>query len=295
MKNNLYSNSIQKIKAPTQLIDNTVKNLRGVESEVLTVNKQKGNKYKFVSAIAAVLALIIGFGVFTFVDGSGNEHSFMIKAGAAEITPDTYISLGMLESSNTNGHYMHMDSEFKEAMVLKVGREFNVDIQCIGENIESVTYTANNAYFQYFPDFAGLMNVVEMTDKDIKKYDAGGSANGSKIASSCTYEYNNQPRSLWNTQVAGFEIPEEYIDGTVPLRIAINLFPEEGKYIRPLENQCYVDDDDIFYSEFNAHAEEYSLDITANFADGTKVTKTITFMCDNSMSQLQLLAKEVTD
>ncbi len=295
MKDN-YKNAIRSITAPDLLVENAIENMQNTKAEVCAVEKPKHTALKFTSAVAAVLALIIGL---SFIPFSGNkpdsEHNFVITAGAAEITPETYISFGCLESSSDGGLIRYMDSQFKEAMVLQVEREFNIDIQCSGENIESVTYTANNGYLQYYPDFEGLIDAVELSKEDYKKYDAGGSTNGSLIASACTYDYYNQPRSLWDPEVMGFEIPEDGIDGTVPLRMAVTFFLEEGKYIRPIQHQNYVEDDDIFCDEFNAHADEFSLDVTANFTDGTQVTKTLKFMCDDSMTQLQLLVTEVLE
>lgn len=298
MKKNLYTQVMKNITAPQSLVDETLSKLNTANGEIIAIEKPKRRALKFTSAVAAVLALIIGLSVIPFGGNSNkpdSEHNFVIKAGAAEITPDTYISLGLLESSSEGGLYRYMDLEFKEAMVLEVEREFNIDIQCSGENIESVTYTANNGYLQYYPYFEGLIDTVELSDEDYEKYGAGGSTNGSLIASACTYDYYNQPRSLWDPEVMGFEIPEDSIDGTVPLRMAITFFLEEGKYIRPLLHEHFVEDDDIFYSEFNAHADEFSLDVTANFTDGTHLTKTLKFMCDDSMTQLQLLVTEVIE
>ncbi len=297
MKNNLYTKSVQNIKAPQELIENTVTQINedSFTGNVISFEKPRRRVLKFTSAVAAVLALVIGLSMIPF-GGNKNtpdsEHNFVITAGAAEITPDTYISAGLLESSFESGTFL-IDQQTSEYIVLDTSKEFSVDIQCSGENIESVTYTANNGYLQYHPYFEGLLSYVNLTDEEIEKYDAGASKNGSLQASSCTFDYNNQPRSLWDPEVTGFEIPEDGIDGTVPLRVAYTIsFDEEERVVVPYIDD-FADTDDVFYNEFNAHADDYSLDVTANFTDGTQVTKTLKFMCDNSMTQLQLLVTEV--
>ncbi len=297
MKKNLYTQSVQNIKAPQELIENTLTQIKdnNLTGNVVSFEKPKRKVLKFTSAVAAVLALIIGLSFIPFGGNDSNtidsKHNFVLKAGAAEITPEAYINAGLLESSFETGHFMVDESG--EYILLETRKEYSVDIQCSGENIESVTYTANNGYLSYDPDFEGLLNFTELTGDEIKKYDAGGSKNNSQMASSCTFDYNNQPRSLWDPVVTGFEIPEDCIDGTVPLRMAFTFFfdAEENRVVPYVDG--FADTDDVFYNEFNAHADDYSLDVTANFTDGTQVTKTLKFMCDNSMTQLQLLVTEV--
>ena len=294
MKHNTYMNTIGSITAPKNLVDEAVQKLNDAEStnEVLTFEKPKRRMIKFTAVVAAVLALIIGL---NFIPFSGikpdSEHNFVITAGAAEITPDTYITLGNLEESNETGLYRYLDEELKKVSVLELGREYNVDIQCSGENIESITYTVHNGYLRFDPDFNGLIDFTqvdeEITDKYIVSYP--------DWASSCTYDYNNQPRSFWDVEEMGFEIPEDGFDGTVPLRMCVRFEFEEGEIVRTFDDEDYVNLDDVVYEEFNAHADEYALDVTANFTDGTQVTKTLKFICDNSMTQLQLLVTEVIE
>ena len=296
MKDNLYTKTMENITAPQKLVDNTIEQMReaGENSTVIAFEKPKRRALKFVSAVAAVLALIIGLSVIPFGDGIStpdNEHNFVLKVGAAEITPETYISLGNLEESDESALFRYMDENLKKVSVLELGREFNVDIQCTGENIESITYSVNNGYLRYDPNFSGLIGHTEVCEEVSSKY----VVHFPDSASSCTYDYNNQPRSFWDVDEMGFEIPEDGIDGTVPLTMCVRFKFDEGEHVYTLDDEDYVDLDDVVYNEFNAHSDEYSLDVTANFADGTQVTKTLKFMCDNSMTQLQLLATQVSE
>ena len=294
MKNNIYKNTIESITAPKTLVDEAVQKLNDADgtSEVIAFEKPKRRMVKFTAVAAAVLALIVGLNFIPFGDNKqDNEHNFVITAGAAEIKPDTYITLGNLEESNETGLFRYLDEELKKVSVLELGREYNVDIQCSGENIESITYTMNNGYLRFDPDFNGLIDFTDVekdvTDEYVVSYP--------NWASSCTYDYNNQPRSFWDAEEMGFEIPEEGFDGSVPLRMCVRFKFEEGEVVRIFDEEDYVNLDDVVYSEFNAHADEYSLDVTANFTDGTQVTKTLKFMCDDSMTQLQLLVTEVIE
>ena len=295
MKNNLYTNKLSKITAPSELVNTAVKSLPSdnIEYEVISFEKPKHRALKFTSAVAAVLALIIGLSFIPFGSSNtpDNEHDFVIEVGAAEVKPDTYITLGNLEESNETGLYRYMDEALKKVSVLELGREFNVDIQCSGENIESITYTANNGYLRYDPDFNGLIEFTEVSKNISDKY----TVSFPDSASSCTYDYNNQPRSFWDVDEMGFEIPEDGFDGTVPLRMCVRFTFDEGEIVRTLDDEDYTDLDDVVYNEFNTHADDFSLDVTANFTDGTQVTKTLKFMCDNSMTQLQLLVTEVIE
>lgn len=294
MKNNLYTKSMQKIKAPNSLIESTIESMREEKAEVIIAVKPKRTALKFTGVVAAMLALIIGLSMIPFSENKNapdSEHNFVITVGAAEIKPETYISLGNLEESNENALFRYLDEDLKKVSVLELGREFNVDIQCSGENIESITYTANNGFLRYDPNFSGLIDFTEVCEDVSSKY----VVHFPDSATSCTYDYNNQPRSFWDVDEMGFEIPEDGFDGTVPLTMCVRFTFDEGEHEYTLDDEDYVNLDDVAYSEFNAHADDYSLDVTANFTDGTQVTKTLKFICDNSMTQLQLLVTEVAE
>ncbi|MBQ4128168.1 MAG: hypothetical protein IJD68_00175 [Ruminococcus sp.] len=291
MKDN-YKNAIRSITAPDSLIENAIENMQNAKTEACAVEKPKHTAIKFTSAVAAVLALIIGLNFIPFgANKPDGEHNFVITVGAAEITPETYISLGNLEESNESALFRYLDEDLKKVSVLELGREFNVDIQCSGENIESITYTANNGYLRYDPSFSGLIDFTEVREDVSSKY----VVHFPDSATSCTYDYNNQPRSFWDVDEMGFEIPEDGFDGTVPLTMCVRFKFDEGEHVYTLDDEDYVDLDDVVYNEFNLHADDYSLDVTANFTDGTQVTKTLKFMCDDSMTQLQLLVTEVSE
>lgn len=295
MKNNVYMNTIENITAPNALVNKAVQRLNDADntSEVIAFEKPKRRTIKFTAVAAAVLALIIGLNFIPFSFGqTDSNHNFVLTVGAAEITPETYITLGNLQESNETGLYRYIDEELKKVSVLEEGREYNLDIQCSGENIESITYTPHNAYLRFDPDFSGLIDFEEL---DIHQLYEDCVVSFPDTASKCTYDYNNQPRSFWDADEMGFEIPDDGYDGTVPLKMGVRFFFEEGELVCTLDDEDDVDLSDVVASEFNAHADDYTLDVTANFTDGTQATKTLKFMCDDSSTVPKLLVTEVTE
>lgn len=300
MKDNLYTHSIDKIKAPENLLESTVSRMRSAdsESEVIVMKKSKRKIIKLSSAIAAVLAVTIGVGAIYLTIGKETEHPFMLTANAAEITPETYIEIGELQAFSGTSHYklhgyVDNDGEFHKSDnnedLLFSGQEFNIDMNCSGEDIESITYTANNSYLTYDQTYDGLIDCVSLTDEEMEKYWASGSTNNYLSASSCTYAYDKQPQSRLD-----FELPDDTVDGSIPLRMVFTVFFEEGECVITHDENQKDKESMIFAEEFNANADDYSLDVTANFTDGTKSTKTLKFRCEYTEDgKLMFYAKEV--
>lgn len=299
MKDTLYTHSVDKIKAPQNLLDKSLSKMRSFnnESEVIIVKSPKRKIIKFTSAIAAVLAVTIAIGAVYCTQGKDDEHPFVLTANAAEITPETYIEMGELKAFSSSDSYKTHVSRDKNGNLQKTDdnveliysiKEFNIDMQCIGENIESITYTANNSYLTYDPTYEGNVDCVYLTKEETDKYNAFSSTGNYFIASSCTYAYDKQPQSSLD-----FQIPKNGIDGTFPLRMAFTIFFEEGEYIISNDEHLINNTAKVFSEAFNKNADEYSLDVTANFKDGTKTTKTLTFHSEyTGDNRLLFYAKE---
>ncbi len=302
MKRNLYTNAVKNITAPERLINNSIAKLSDAdtESEVIVMKSKSCKPLKFASIIAATLVILIAIGAFAFTSKPKTEHPFILTVGAEEITPETYIKFGntvnLGDYANFTMHgYLDENNEFVQTDnyvdLNYVTKEFNVGINCEGEDIESITYKAINGCLSYKPDYSGLLNVTELTAEEIEKYNATGSIDSFKWASACTFDYNDQPRATY-TEQTGFEIPEDGVDGTVPLRIAFRFEFEEGECVLPIGEEYHVDTNPTFQKEFNQHADEFGLEVTANFKDGTSTTKTLKFKCDNDANHLYLSATE---
>ena len=302
MKRNLYTNHIENIKAPESLVNKSIARLSTyqTESEVIMIKPKSHKAFKFASIIAATLVILIGVGIFTFSDKETVEHPFILTVGAEEITANAYIKVGNTTNldyfQNITLHgYLDENRNFVQtdnfADLNDVSKEFNVGINCEGENIESVTYKAINGCLAYQEDYPGLIKITPLTTDEIMKYDATGSYNKFKWASDCTFDYNDQPRATY-TELTGLEVPADAVDGTVPLRILFHFEFEEGEYVLPIDEEYNVDSDHAFQKEFNEHADEFGLYVTANFKDGTSTTKTLRFKCESDDYHLYLSAME---
>ncbi|MBQ7386245.1 MAG: hypothetical protein IJW04_07035 [Ruminococcus sp.] len=308
MKRNLYTNSIEKIKAPNGLVEKSINTLYGAENhnEVFIMNKNKHFKLKLTAAIAASLVLVFVLSMVMFKDNGESptpdskpvSHPFILSVNAAdspedtstmdEINKDAYVKINKIKNFgqgfgtttkyNENGDYLYDE-------IFEVLKEFTLELDCSGENIETVTYTAHNTYLSYKPTYAGLKEAVDLTEAEREKYKAYTSFDGFGWASSCTFDYNCQPKSTLT-----IELPEDSLDGTIPLRIAFNFELEEGKYTTTSRDDADVKT--IFEEEFNARSDQYALDVTANFADGTSTTKTLKFKCESDSEHLYLSAIE---
>lgn len=308
MKRNLYTNSIEKIKAPKELVEKSINTLYGAanHNEVFIMKKRKHFKLKVTAAIAASLVLVLVLSMVMFNDNGESptpdskpvSHPFILSVQAAdspensstmdEINKDTYVKINKIKNFgqgfatttiyNENGDYLYDE-------IFEVFKEFTLELDCSGENIETVTYTAHNTYLSYMPTYAGLKTAVDLTKEEREELKANTSFDGFGWASSCTFDYNCQPKSTLT-----FELPEDTLDGSIPLRIAFNFELQEGKYTTTSRDDADVKT--IFEKEFNARADQYSLDVTANFADGTSTTKTLKFKCESDGTHLYLCATE---
>lgn len=290
MKNNLYTKAIVDIKADKKLIDSTVEKISraGDNSTVIAFERPKRRALKFTSAVAAVLALIIGLSFISYGgnDAIDSEHNFVITVGAAEINPDVYVEVGELSESGSLESFRPIDQEAAiknsesdnfewqgEYDVLRIDRMFLPhELNVYGENIESITYTTNNCRLAYDSQFVGVVEVDEFSEDELA--DNGGLIhhyNKYLWAKSCTLDYAAQQEDIKSEKWYG--IPK------IGVEFAFEF--EEG------EHTVFMEDDltsqtPLFVQEFNAHADEFSLDITANFKDGVSVTKTLKFSCEST-------------
>lgn len=314
MIKNSYTNDLKKINAPKNLIEKSIKNLynQNLNNEVISMKKSKHFKLKLTSAIAASLILVLMVSMIMYDRHDRNSpddanplyHPFMISVKAAdnrgnisttdEITHESYVRIDNIKNFgqgfvaqphgyvNENNEYVITDDGLD---LLELSKEFTLALTCTGEDIESITYTAHNTYLSYMQDYQGLLNADALTAEEKALYNANTSYDHFGWASSCTFDYYTQPKSTLD-----FELPEDSLDGTIPLRIAFNFELGDGKYsVTSLEEEHLKA---VFEEVFNEYADQYALDVTANFKDGTSTTKTLKFKCENDGQHLYLCAIE---
>lgn len=301
MKNNRYTQEIKNVTAPQIMVEKTVAMLSDapITAEVIAFEKPKRRGLKFVSCVAAVLALVIGLSVIPFNKSStatDNEHSFVLTVGAAEISSDVFVEVGELSNFGSCAGFRPKDQEAAlenpavwqgEYDLIQMDRMFlpqEFDIQ--GDNIESVTYTTHNCRLAFDTNFEGIVDVDMLTTEELTSNGEVGvhRYNSYDWAKSCTLDYQSQRECIDSGK--WFAIPKFGVE------FAFNF--EEGEHTFMVEDKHSIDETPLFEETFNAHADEFSLDITANFKDGVSVTKTLVFQCENTSDRgLVLYAKEV--
>lgn len=294
MKKNLYTQAMKNITAPQSLVDETLSKLNTANGEIIAIEKPKRRALKFTSAVAAVLALIIGLSVIPFGGDStapDSEHNFVITVGAAEIKPDVYVEIGELSNSGSGASFkakgeIDLDNfdGCGEFDIIRIDRMFlphELSIQ--GENIESITYTAHNCRLAYDSQFEGIVDIEELSNEELT--DGEGVIhyyNKYLWAKSCTFDYQSQLDSIASGKWYG--IPK------IGVEFAFEF--EEGEHTIFIEEKNMYDESLLFEQEFNAHADEFSLDVIANFKDGEKAIKTLKFKCVNDNGRLLMYATE---
>lgn len=336
MRNNRYTEYLKNIRASESVVDKAISAIHDTTSESeVTIMKNIRKPFKFVSAVAAVIAVVVAVGVFTLapcnndknlientladtdeIKSSGRAFALTVNnhedssSTPDEITTETYVKISEIKSFSSGAHYRSgysIDENGKVVIdstreLLSLQQEFTLDMACNGENIESITYTAHNSCLAYYDSYEGFISAVDLSKDEIERYDATGNIDNNKWASSCTFDYNCQPKSSWDKNAVVFE-GDDVVDGTIPLRISFNFDFSDGKNFDFVDGKyvvTVVDDSEdpyelkeIFEEEFNLHADEYALDITANYKDGTTYTKTLKFKCELEGNFLYLYAIEV--
>ena len=301
MSKNIYKETIESISVSDEALEKAIISARSYRAEKNTTKPKQKRVYMFraTSVIAASLVVIILFGVVFFPTGNSENsgNGFVLRTNAAEITPESYVEIGELEGVTGGGHFKthkHLGDDGKivvvdnDVEVVSLTREFNLAVNCSGENIESITYTANNGYLICDPFYEGVVSFTELTDEEREVYNASQTTEteSCKFASSCTFDYSNQPESRLD-----FEIPKDGVDGSFPLRAAFIICGEENEYVTTTDENGIINEEGIYYQMFNDHADEFSIDVTANFANGTSSTKTLQLKCEYDGNNEYLTAK----
>ena len=278
MKKNIYTDGISRIKASDELIKKGIENIRGseVRDEVINLNSAKAKRIwmKPLGLIAASLAIIIGLGsVSVFSKDESVKNPFILTANAEELNNDTYIQVGKLECQGNGGAMRFENGSFK---LQEIGANFDFNIECVGENIESVTYSADNTCLYIKGDYEGVIDYEALTMEQLMDgKDINTHRSGYKRVNACTFDYDMQPQGDTKGINSG-ELQEE-----IPLCGSFLIEDFIGVYeFEPTSRDFDVRD--IFIEEFNKSAENFTVDVTANYTDGSTLTKTMQFQCQKT-------------
>lgn len=280
MKKNIYTDGIDRIKASDELIQKGLESIRGNEVKEEVINfktaKSKRNWIKSLGALAASLAIVIALGsVGIFTEKESSKNPFVLTANAEELNNESYIQIGKLECQGRGSAMVQVDKE-SDPMLTETGAIFDFNIECVGENIESVTYSADNTCLYIIYDHKGVIDYVPLTmEQFMDGKDVDTHRGGYRRVNACTFDYDMQP------QGDGKPIkPEEYAE-KIPLCGSFKLQELEGVYI-PNFDTADFDITNVFIEEFNKRAQDFTVDVTANYTDGSTLTQTIQFKCQKT-------------
>lgn len=127
----LYQSVLDEVHAP----DDLKKRIKEMNTKQI-----KFNRYKYISAAAACLAVVI---IITFVIGgfNGNGNSFVLKASAVEIGGKSFTEFAKV--SPVHVAVSESDGVQTETNVIPFS------IKCDGKNIKSIKYNVENAVFLF--------------------------------------------------------------------------------------------------------------------------------------------------
>lgn len=174
MRKNLYTKTLDEIKISENAVDTAVEKLYGKQKSdnVIDINKLKKKTANKIVAASLVAAMFISGGALALLSqpAKSSQNGFVITAAAAELSKNKPVELAKVGSAH-NLHFCF--KSYKE--------KFNLTLSCKGDNISSITYTANgNSYLV-------VDSLYDDNIFDIKKY-----------ADTKKYEnYTDYPEVLW--------------------------------------------------------------------------------------------------
>lgn len=270
MNNNEYTQFMSKVTAPSDAVQKAVDRIyEEKKSATITQFKPRGKRHFGLAVAAAALCLVVLSGVVFFPFGGGAENNFVITAGATEINNYELTKLGKLKcESNGIGTSFDEDGSVNAITVCDF---LNFPINCTGEDIESVTYKMKGKGFFALPAYAGSVYDEVTLDESTDVADYNRLLLEGVLKSNDCQEALSTFTTDYPTRVNG-------------LMLCLYTGEDNGPYCEEYNNTELKEEDGVshgkgfdyqqmFYELFSA--EEYSVEITANFKDGTAQTKAV--------------------
>ena len=267
--------AIDNLRPSESAVDSAVKAALEAEQsgKVLTMKRTKKRfNIKLASAMAACLVAAIACAAVFGGFGKGtSENSFFLVANASEATGDEvkkinnsdFTAVGQFKST---GGAM----DLTENTANNVSEDFRMDLKCVGDNIDTVTYSFNNSKV-FIADYLSD-RLVSYTGKDDEFHNMNISYDGhpTHCYDSVTTKYDNQLSwgSKWEIMTYIENSPEyaEVIENYLK-------FDRTGLDIR----------DAVTCDLYKGYIEEYykalldntSVKVTVTYRDGSSETKVV--------------------
>lgn len=279
MKQKEYQRAMDSLTAPHESMQRTLSAIRTAEiphndNSIEEINRRP--KIRWQIAVAAALVLAVAFTtVFAIRQNSApqisssSEHSFIIKAGAAEVNPDYYVEIGEMKQDGARwgAEWDTNDDGSLSYNKMDATVAYTIDnLKCSGENVDYFTYTVHGGYF--------IMDGI--TGEVLQAY------------SSPDADHRMDLRLIADDNDSGrFHLTDEEYNTF----IAFGYSDDTGKYREQMEGDQGIDEDgnryirpqygEIYQEMFNENAEGRYLLITAHYEDGTTLSKKIIFELQN--------------
>ncbi len=292
MKKNIYTDTLSKISTPDEVLTKGLESIRSAEptNEVINFKEARAKLkwFKPLSVVAAVLALIIGLntiGVFNEKDGNTLvSNPFIITAYAQELNTESYVKVGDVGFSGIPLSYSRNDVG---GWNIEVIAQFVFNVNCVGENIETVTYSTGKGVFGFDDNLKGLIDYNRIDLHTLRdSIEAGDIAY-------CTFDYDNQP------QIGNADTAELIKNNAIPLSVSFyipdaqELYDANPRKYDGGEPLISADRQNMVATLFNDSKCTYTADVTAAFTDGTTATQTLEFKCEKGEDGYYFAAKIV--
>lgn len=289
MSKSLYKETFDSVKVSEEALTKALETAKNFK-EVKVMKKRKTIKFKATAVIAASLAFVIALGAIFFNSGIiSNTDSFTLKAYAAEITDDTYVAIGNFSRQGGGSSY-----DINGNVISNITAEgcFDFFVNCEGENIETITYTANNSSFLLNSEYEGFVDTKLLEDDLYSTH-----LNGRYSYSSYTVDYNKQPdpelyeNAETNKKYYGSQedianaFGEDY-DTFAPVILSLSAEIEEEIEVNSNESEDLLQTsgaiDKMLYEKINKESDNYTIDIKVTYTDGHTECKTIQLGCEEN-------------
>ncbi|MEE0060071.1 MAG: hypothetical protein UE295_04510 [Acutalibacteraceae bacterium] len=278
MKKNMYTDAVSKITVPEDVLEKGLESIRNTEPTTEVINlkeaKAKLNWFKPLSVVAAVLAVVIGLnsvGIFN----KEESNPFILTAYAQELNTESYVKVGDMPLLDVP---MELSRDENYNWLIKSSGVFYFDVKCIGENIETITYSTNTGEFCINKGFEGLIDYKRTADEENYGSDY-------RFTPFCVFDYEHQPHNLKS--------------GILPLRITFDI-PDAQELYNTNSEKYFGKDGPFGADKYEATAKmfidskyTYSAQVTATFTDGSTTTQTLEFKCEHGEDGYYLAAKIV--
>lgn len=278
MKQQDYLRTMDGLTAPHEAIQRTLDAVRSAEIKEDNISYEENKakpRYRWITAVAAVLVLAVAFtAVFAVRQSSapqiaGNsEHSFIIKAGAAEVNPDYYVEIGEMKQDGASwGAEWDEDVDtdgnpFLYYTKMSATIAYTIDnLKCSGEGVDYFTYTVHGGYFIMDGRTGEVLRAISDPDAD----------NGMSL------------QLIVDDDSSRFTLTDEEYKAF----IAFGYSDDTGKYREMMGGDQGVDEDgnryiqpkygEVYRELFNENAADRYLLITAHYEDGTTLSKKLVF------------------